>query len=267
MRHRCTAGRGASGLPRAAACRPPPRPPHRCVAPAHAGESSERSEACAVGTWAMEAAIYVLPSLKPLFKEVRPRSDPDGSCAVRHAVLCSAVLCCWDGRAAPRLWPRCTPSTLTPARPPARAPMALQALPTDVIPRSALFACFEGDTYLLFGLGDGQLVNYRWCFLAAAFLSSSFFFFFYKCRQLGCMGATGCIRGRLAYLAGCTRFLKTLTSLPAPALRLHSTRRLDPSGPADRKKIALGTKPISLRTFRSDGKPACSGWLAGWLIG
>ena len=27
-------------------------------------------------------------------------------------------------------------------------------------------------------------------------------------------------------------------------------RRLDPSGPADRKKIALGTKPISLRAFR-----------------
>lgn len=28
--------------------------------------------------------------------------------------------------------------------------------------RSTLFAQFEGDTYLLYGLGDGQLVNYRW---------------------------------------------------------------------------------------------------------
>jgi hypothetical protein len=26
---------------------------------------------------------------------------------------------------------------------------------------SVLFAQFEGDTYLLYGLGDGQLVNYR----------------------------------------------------------------------------------------------------------
>lgn len=70
----------------------------------HTGENSERSDACAVGTWGMEAAIYALPTLHPLFRE---------------------------------------------------------ALPTDVIPRSALFAAFEGDTYLLFGLGDGQLVNYR----------------------------------------------------------------------------------------------------------
>lgn len=27
---------------------------------------------------------------------------------------------------------------------------------------STLFVQFEGDTYLLYGLGDGQLVNYRW---------------------------------------------------------------------------------------------------------
>jgi hypothetical protein len=36
-----------------------------------------------------------------------------------------------------------------------------EKLPTDVIPRSALFAQFEGDRYLLYGLGDGQLVHYR----------------------------------------------------------------------------------------------------------
>ncbi|KAL4429821.1 hypothetical protein ABPG77_010938 [Micractinium sp. CCAP 211/92] len=99
------------------------------------GEGKERSEAVAVGTWSMEAHIYALPALRPLFKE---------------------------------------------------------ALPTDVIPRSTLFAQFEGDTYLMYGLGDGQLVNYR----------------------------------------------------------------LDPDGPTDRKKIALGTKPIALRTFRSRGAAA-----------
>ncbi|PSC68559.1 DNA damage-binding 1 [Micractinium conductrix] len=99
------------------------------------GDNKERSDAAAVGTWAMEGAIHALPALNVLFKET---------------------------------------------------------LPTDVIPRSALFAQFEGDSYLMFGLGDGQLVNYR----------------------------------------------------------------LDPSGPSDRKKIALGTKPISLRTFRSRGAAA-----------
>ena len=31
---------------------------------------------------------------------------------------------------------------------------------------------------------------------------------------------------------------------------MPTQRRLDASGPADRKKIALGTKPIALRTFR-----------------
>lgn len=41
-------------------------------------------------------------------------------------------------------------------------------------------------------------------------------------------------------------------AIPPPA----TYRRLDPSGPADRKKIALGTKPISLRAFR---------WVGGWL--
>jgi DNA damage-binding protein 1 len=75
---------------------------------------------------------------------------------------------------------------------PGLKPLFKEALPTDVIPRSTLFVQFEGDTYLLYGLGDGQLVNYR----------------------------------------------------------------LDPSGPADRKKIALGTKPISLRAFRSRGATA-----------
>lgn len=58
----------------------------------------------AVGSWALEAHIFALPSLAPLFRE---------------------------------------------------------KLPTDVIPRSTLFAQFEGDTYLMYGLGDGQLVNYR----------------------------------------------------------------------------------------------------------
>lgn len=75
---------------------------------------------------------------------------------------------------------------------PGLKPLFKETLPTDVIPRSTLFVQFEGDTYLLYGLGDGQLVNYR----------------------------------------------------------------LDPSGPADRKKIALGTKPISLRAFRSRGATA-----------
>lgn len=42
--------------------------------------------------------------------------------------------------------------------------------------------------------------------------------------------------------------------LPLPA-SLHVRCRLDPDGPADRKKIALGTKPISLRTFRCGGQP------------
>ncbi|EFN59838.1 hypothetical protein CHLNCDRAFT_29381 [Chlorella variabilis] len=99
------------------------------------GELSEASEVVAVGSWALEAHIFALPSLAPLFRE---------------------------------------------------------KLPTDVIPRSTLFAQFEGDTYLMYGLGDGQLVNYR----------------------------------------------------------------LDADGPTDRKKIALGTKPISLRTFRSRGAAA-----------
>ena len=42
--------------------------------------------------------------------------------------------------------------------------------------------------------------------------------------------------------------------LPLPA-SLYLRCRLDPDGPADRKKIALGTKPISLRTFRCGGQP------------
>lgn len=37
-----------------------------------AGSSPERAEAVAVGTWGMEAAIYALPSLKPLFSEKLP---------------------------------------------------------------------------------------------------------------------------------------------------------------------------------------------------
>ena len=44
---------------------------------------------------------------------------------------------------------------------PSLAPLFREKLPTDVIPRSTLFAQFEGDTYLMYGLGDGQLVNYR----------------------------------------------------------------------------------------------------------
>ncbi|KAL4855081.1 DNA damage-binding protein 1 [Chlorella vulgaris] len=106
-----------------------------CLDITPSGSSNERAEAVAVGTWAMQAHVCELPSLRQLVSE---------------------------------------------------------KLPTDVIPRSVLFAQFEGDTYLLYGLGDGQLVNYR----------------------------------------------------------------LDGGGLVDRKKIALGTKPILLRTFRSRGAAA-----------
>lgn len=37
-----------------------------------------------------------------------------------------------------------------------------------------------------------------------------------------------------------------------------SACRLDPDGPTDRKKIALGTKPIALRTFRWVVHAACA---------
>jgi len=57
-------------------CHPHPHP-HLCLCLLHcplppAGSNSERSEAVAVGTWSMEAAIYSLPDLRPLFKEALP---------------------------------------------------------------------------------------------------------------------------------------------------------------------------------------------------
>lgn len=59
----------------------------------------------------------------------------------------------------------------------------------EVMPRSVLCTSFEGTPYLLCGLGDGQLVNYR----------------------------------------------------------------IEGNGLVEKKKIALGTKPITLRTFSSRG--------------
>lgn len=65
--------------------------------------------------------------------------------------------------------------------------IALESLGGEIIPRSVMFANFEGVSYLFCGLGDGHLVNYR----------------------------------------------------------------LEGAGLVDRKKLALGTKPITLRTFVS----------------
>lgn len=85
---RCARGRGpANGtsaqaithralpsLPPPACClHPPPHPvPQPRPAPGPAGDQRERSEAVAVGTWGMEAHIYALPGLRPLFKEALP---------------------------------------------------------------------------------------------------------------------------------------------------------------------------------------------------
>lgn len=44
-------------------------------------------------------------------------------------------------------------------------------------------------------------------------------------------------------------------------------RRLDPEGPTDRKKIALGTKPIALRTFRSGAAFILLGYLCRASVG
>ena len=59
-----------TAFPAAAAASATAHPP-RSQSP-QAGSSSERSEAVAVGTWSMEAAIYSLPDLRPLFKEALP---------------------------------------------------------------------------------------------------------------------------------------------------------------------------------------------------
>lgn len=69
---------------------------------------------------------------------------------------------------------------------PGLATITVDAIGGEVMPRSVLCAIFEDTPYLLCGLGDGHLVNYR----------------------------------------------------------------IDGEGLSDKKKIALGTKPIALRTFR-----------------
>lgn len=51
---------------------PLPPPPSPLLPISLAGSNSERSEAVAVGTWSMDAAIYSLPDLRPLFKEALP---------------------------------------------------------------------------------------------------------------------------------------------------------------------------------------------------
>ncbi|EIE24281.1 hypothetical protein COCSUDRAFT_28729 [Coccomyxa subellipsoidea C-169] len=75
---------------------------------------------------------------------------------------------------------------------PAMAPLVSEPLGGEIIPRSVLFAAFEGVPYLLCAMGDGQLYNFH------------------------VDEATGAL--------------------------------------ADRKKICLGTKPIMLRSFRSNGQ-------------
>ena len=70
-------------------------------------------------------------------------------------------------------------------------PLTTEALGGEVIPRSVLFADFEGVPYLLTALGDGQLLNFH------------------------VDASSGVL--------------------------------------SERKKISLGTKPITLRRFRSNG--------------
>ena len=99
---------------------------------------------------------------------------------------------------------------------------------------SVLFAQFEGETYLLYGLGDGQLVNYRWGQRWGW--------------EWGLAGWAG------VFLPPSAHSVTTHCPPPTPlAVRAPPARRLTADGPADRKKIALGTKPIALRTFRSGG--------------
>lgn len=67
-----------------------------------AGDSGERSDAVAVGTWAMDAHIYALPSLKPLFKEALPTDVIPRRCAMLAptvaaplwgTVACTGLIC------------------------------------------------------------------------------------------------------------------------------------------------------------------------------
>lgn len=263
--------------------------------PPAAGDDGERSDACAVGTWGMEAHIYALPSLKPLFKEVRGgqawwrQQHGPSRAAGRAAPGCRAApLRCGHPRLpglacpCPRAHPpfECNPPAHPSVRPRARlAARRPQALPTDVIPRSALFAAFEGDTHLLYGLGDGQLVNYRWarqlvldrvvalrveggtCPLCCAAWATAGWTTAgrrrgcrYRAPALGrgadrALGGTGALPSLRPRVPAAHRANQTSPRPSSPACTA-SPRRLDPSGPADRKKIALGTKPISLRAFR-----------------
>ena len=120
--------------------------PHLCPA---AGSDTERSDAVAVGTWGMEAQILTLPGLKPLFKEVLPTDVIPR----RWASRCSIPCCCIVGSVHGAL---CRPVL----GPPPSDHLRLHPMPPSP-PPSTLFVQFEGDTYLLYGLGDGQLVNYR----------------------------------------------------------------------------------------------------------
>jgi hypothetical protein len=87
-------------------------------------------------------------------------------CSIQGIATCGVLGCCTRSAAAPYFrgqpWLRRVTMagllvTLSPPPPP-----HVPCFPCLAPHCSTLFAQFEGDTYLLFGLGDGQLVNYRW---------------------------------------------------------------------------------------------------------
>lgn len=63
-----------------------------------AGSETERSDAVAVGTWGMEAAILTLPGLKPLFKEALPTDVIPRRCSVSGVTVLLVVICPFAAR-------------------------------------------------------------------------------------------------------------------------------------------------------------------------